>query len=171
MVDAKSMNDTITIADSFSKSIVEFLIKLMIRINAAHGKKKASQASFKQQSIFFIRNISSYFSAHLIESPLAGIQSSRYFLLKHLKLSQLSQPLLTSLLIRTLKINSFLHKLNNFFVEKTHLDHLALPRKVFTRAVRTYQDVLFLKTDRISTNLMCLEVVLRTQLRPQDLHE
>lgn len=36
MVDAKSMNDTITIADSFSKSIVEFLIKLMIRINASH---------------------------------------------------------------------------------------------------------------------------------------
>jgi hypothetical protein len=39
MVDAKTMDAAITVANGFGKSIVEFLIKLMIGVNPSHRQK------------------------------------------------------------------------------------------------------------------------------------
>lgn len=39
MVDAKTMYAAVTVTDSFSKGIVEFLVKLMIGIDPSHWQK------------------------------------------------------------------------------------------------------------------------------------
>lgn len=39
VVDAKTVDAAITVADGVCKGIVEFLVELMIRVNPSHGQK------------------------------------------------------------------------------------------------------------------------------------
>lgn len=127
MVDAKTMYAAIAVTDGFGEGIVEFLVKLVIGIDSSHRQKQAAETSFEKEAILFVRDASSNLAAHLIEGSFAHVQSSGDFLFKHLKLPQLIKPLLTCLLVGTFIVNTFLHELNNFFIQQPHLYDFTLP--------------------------------------------
>lgn len=87
MVDAKTMDTAIAVTDGLGKSIVEFLVKLMIGIDPSHRQKQTAETSFEQKTILLIWNASSDLATHFVEGSFTHVESSRDFLFKNLKFS------------------------------------------------------------------------------------